>query len=402
MKKNLKIVKLQYPLNALRSMGMLLLMVVAICVSSCQNEEEKQMTYNQCYDELFTLRMDINTLSKCLGVKSSDLIQMRYGLITPDSEVTDVLSDLCSAFNDFNMEKVLDILNDDYEIEISSPKTGISHNQLMKQYRANVFARNEKFDSDIPVLISKNLNHEVEKYMDKEFAWYRFPVNAWDYVSEGKEELATRYNAELNDILSTDRINMNVVARFNDYSSLLEAEQAVLFGNELSLPDLKRVELEDASKIADSSVMDKFVERASTDLIDTILVLIEEVGIAIIIWLVFRWLTNRVVNWYARNVLDYDFDNYGFWGNAIIFGCNLINSWSENEEKQHIARIKTWVQSIVTVIFMVVTYIYVIKPQIAIEQELMAKVETNVSAYVAEMDVPVLDYFNSVIDSIER
>lgn len=272
----------------------------------------------------------------------------------------------------------------------------------MKQYRANVFARNEKFDSDIPVLISKNLNHEVEKYMDKEFAWYRFPVNAWDYVSEGKEELATRYNAELNDILSTDRINMNVVARFNDYSSLLEAEQAVLFGNELSLPDLKRVELEDASKIADSSVMDKFVERASTDLIDTILVLIEEVGIAIIIWLVFRWLTNRVVNWYARNVLDYDFDNYGFWGNAIIFGCNLINSWSENEEKQHIARIKTWVQSIVTVIFMVVTYIYVIKPQIAIEQELMAKVETNVSAYVAEMDVPVLDYFNSVIDSIER
>ncbi len=400
MKQNLKTFNLPYPLNTLRRVGVLLLMVVAICVSSCQNEEETQMAYNQCYDELFTLRMDINTLSKCLGVKSSDLIQMRYGLIAPNSEVTDVLSDLCKAFNDFNMEKVLDILNDDYDIEISDKKVGLSHEELIKQYRANVFARNEKFDGDIPVLISQKINHEVEKYMDTEFAWYRFPVNAWHYVLDG-DKIATQYKAELNDILSTDKINNNVVTRFNDYSSLLEAEQVVLFGNELSLPDLKRVELEDASKIADSTVMNKFVERASTDLIDAILVLIEEVGVAIIIWFVFRWLTNRVINLYARYVLDYDFDNYGFWGNAAIFGLNLLNAWAENEEKRRLARIKTWVQSIVTVAFIIMTYIYVIKPQIDIEQNIMAQVESNVSAYVAKMDVPVLDYFNHVIDSIE-
>lgn len=78
--------------------------------------------------------------------------------------------------------------------------------------------------------------------MDTEFAWYRFPINAWHYVFDG-DKMATQYKVELNEILSTDKINNNVVTRFNDYSSLLEAEQAVLFGNELSLPDLKRVKI---------------------------------------------------------------------------------------------------------------------------------------------------------------
>lgn len=378
---------------------MVIVILIALGMTSCEDENERQITYNQSYDELLTLRMNINVLAESLGVKSADLIRMRYGVISVDPEVTEVLSDLCNAFNDFKYDKVKDILTDNYNFEISDKKTNLSQSELIKLYRANTFARNERFDGDIPNLIAKDLTHNVTQYLDKEFAWYRFPINAWHYVWE-KDKMATRYRTDLNDILSTENINQNVVSRFNDYSALLEAEQTVLFGKDLTLPDLKKVELDDASEIADSSVLDKFVERASIDLTDTILVLVEEVGIAILIWLIFRWLTNRIINWYARNVLDYDFDR-GFWTNAAIFGLNLLNAWAEDEDKRRLARIKTWVQSIVAVIFIIVTYIYVIKPQIAIEHDLIAQVESNVSTYVAKMDVPVLDYFNHVIDSID-
>ncbi len=379
------------------------ILLIFLSIVACGQDIEKQTAeYSQNYDDLFTYGLSINNFSNATGVSEEILVKMRYGLIKPSKDLTKLMTDLNDDFRKFKrkeaLEKVTKKLNENIKVKIETVESKEDYKNLESSYRVEAMMRNEKFDSQLPNYVGSNINAEIEDFIDTKFAWYRFPKNAWDYVFDGKQVLYARYKSGFDKILSSGSVNTIVVRCFNDYSTLLNTEQSILFNRNLNLPILKDVNLDDATSIADSKVLDKSVQRAATDLTDMILLLIEELGVAIIIWIVFSWLSNMITNKYAAWVLDYDMDG-GFWKNGFIFGLNLLNSYWESEEREKLARVKRWTQGIITVLFIAASYYWVIRPQMKIENELLSRVETNIKTYVSNMDVPILTYFNSVIDS---
>lgn len=372
--------------------------------TACGDDAEKQAAaYSQNYDELFTFGLSINDFANATGVRADDIIKMRYGLMAPSEDLTGIMSELNEKFRNHErneaFEMIEDMSKDKPDIKIDRNTIKVSQDALENKYRVSAMSRNERFDSSLPDYVGAQINHNIKNYIDSKFAWYRFPANAWDYVSDGKEDLHSQYKKSFDDILSSEKVNGLVVNRFNAYSSLLTAEFNVLFGKELNLPELKDVKLDNATSIADAKVLDNTVARTATDLTDTILTIIEEIGIAIILWFVFGWLSNQIANKYASWVLDYDFENYGFWRNTGIFALNMFNAYCESEEQRKLDRIKRWTSWIITIAFLVGSYYWVIRPQIEIENNLLSQIEVNTANYVSRMDVPILSYFNSVLDN---
>lgn len=385
-------------LTALKNTFMRILMVYIIFnFYACS--DTNQTRFDEAYDKCFTLGLDIETFSKKTGINYDDLIRMRFGLKEVNSKITDLMVEISDAITEYNYEKVEKILNKKSKINLSSETKSISKDELIQKYRIIVFSRNQKFDSELPIYISDWIKHDVENYIDHKFAWYRFPINGWDYIWSGKEKLQNRYQSDLLEKISTKFINDNAVKRFNFYGNLLSLEQETLFNFQLNLPSLQKIQLESIETVADKNVIKKLIERNSIDLTDTLLTLIEEVGIALIIWFIFRVLINRVVYWYGNNVLDLELGR-GFWGKALIVGLNLFNSWAQDEEIRRLMRIKRWIQWIVTIGFIVCTYFYVIKPQIKIENEIITTIDSNITEYISNLDIPILEYFNNIIDKI--
>ncbi len=394
-------------LPSAKSTPALIIMLVMSLLSSCSGEDKEAiaMKYNQNYDYVFTYCADIEQVAKSLHVNSSDLVKMRYGVIEPSAEATDILAELAENGREQDYGKVTEILDGYFEdapdLKIQAESKPVSVSDLYTKYRNEVFVRNEAFDSEFPSHISSSVVYMVEEYLDKEFAWYRFPVNAWDYVVDGKSELESRYLNGFNNILSVENINDRIATRvFNNYSRLLDAEYKTLFNTELAQPMLKKLDLDGTDAIISKAVTGNMVGRAATDLTDVLITLVEEVVVATIIWIVFGMISRYIVNWYGENVLDLDLGR-GWKYNILAGALNFLNYWSMNEELERINNIKKWVNRIATVAFLVITYFYVIKPQMKLESEIITTMETNITEYASKIDAPILSYFNGVIDSVE-
>lgn len=78
---------------------------------------------------------------------------------------------------------------------------------------------------------------------------------------------------------------------------------------------------------------------------------------------------------------------------------DMINSWERDEEVAKWKRIRGWTQGIITVIFLVLTWIYVIKPAGQLEDNIMTNCETNVINYIENIGLSLQEFFNNIIQT---
>lgn len=381
-------------------MSKVILMVTVIMVSlgftGC-NKDPKTELFAQSYDELTSYYIDINSLAKGMDISVSDLVKIRYGLMESNPELAEELNKLLSDYREYNNKGVKKILEKKHEftMHVSSHKNTSA--DLLQSYRKTVFSRNENFQSKMPKIAGDEIVNNVEKFIDKEYAWYRFPINGWNLLIDGKEKTYNKYSSKISSILSESKINDIVVKRFNGYELLIEAECATLFNKDLNLQPLKGISHDNESSLTSKEILNNFVKRSTIDLTDLLLTLVEEVGISLLIWLIFSIIINKVINHFEKQAIGY-IQGAGWW-NVAFFAFDMWNMWEKDEEVRKWKRIKGWTQGIIFAIFLVVTWIYVIKPSGQLENEIMSNCETNVTEYIENLNLPLQSYFNNIIES---
>lgn len=217
-------------------------------------------------------------------------------------------------------------------------------------------------------------------------------------MTDGKEELRRQYNKEIVAILSPSNIDNIIVTKFNNYQSLLSSESYVLFQNKLDLSSLKGIEKETTLSLSTTELLQPLVERSSTDLTDLLLTLIEDVGIALIVWIIFSLIINQIENSYAKRHIGY-VSGAGWW-NVAFFAVDMWNFWEEDKEIRRWKRIKGWTQGIIFGVFLLLTWIYVIKPSGQLENKIITTCENQIVEYINQIDLPIQAFFNNIVDSI--
>lgn len=385
--------------HGLYSPVLMILLAFATIFSGCKKDTKRDL-YTQSYDELVTYYINIDSLAKGMDVKVENLIKMRYGLIESNSDLASEMSKLTEAYKKFDDKKVEKILKKkhNFKLDNSLPEDAPSATKLRQLYRNIIYARNESFEAKMPTLAGKETQHKIEAYLDKKFEWYKFPINGWDYLIDGKEELRQQYNKEIRAILSPSNIDKIIITKFNNYQTLLSEESKVLFQNRLDLSSLKGIEKETTSNISTTELLQPLVERSSTDLTDLLLTLIEEIGVAFIVWAIFSFIINRIENAYARRQIGY-IKGAGWW-NVAFFAFDMWNCWEEDKEIRKWKRIKGWTQGLIFGAFLILTWIYVIKPAGELEDNIITTCENQIVEYLNQIDLPIQAFFNNIIDSM--
>lgn len=257
------------------------LIFISLALSSCHKDPKTEL-YVESYDALTSYYIDIHTLAKGMDVSVGDLVKIRYGLIESNPELAEELHELLTQYHEYNYKKVNKILEKKHEFELTDlPQNNVSSTDLLQNYRRYVLARNEDFQTQMPKIAGNQIINNVEKYIDKEFVWYRFPINGWHLLINGKEETYNKYHSEVSSILSQQNIDSCIVAKFNDYENLLQAECETLFGKNLNLTPLKGITNDTNAALTSEEIFDSFVKRSNVELTDLLLTLVEEVGVAL-------------------------------------------------------------------------------------------------------------------------
>lgn len=374
------------------------LLMALLILTSCHDEYDAT-SYNKAYDSLFTQYIDITQLSKKMNVPASNLVRTRYGIMECNTELVDFLSELNQAYIKFDHKKVNKLLDKASDKEYKFNKIdGIDFNKIKSNYKEIAYARNEEFDNQLPQLAGATISNNLQKYIDKEFAWYRFPVNGWNYLWEGKDKMQSKYHEKFYDIIEADKSDKYIVGRFNSYSNLLTIESKVLFDKQLNIPTLKRVTLTENDSSITKDLENKTVDRISLDLLDSILLVIEELGFGLLIWFVSQWVIRTIYKKYEKQKIGY-VAGAGWW-NIAFFVTDLFTDWEREEELRTARAVTRWIKGIITVGFLIVGYIYVIKPQMLKEDEIINTINNNISTYVQGIDLPILSFFNNILGQI--
>lgn len=372
-------------------------LIISLTLFGCRKDLKTEL-YAESYDALTSYYIDIDTLAKGMNVSVADLVKIRYGLMDSNPKLAEELNKLLSEYQKYNHKGVKKILEKKHEFALTaSSQNNVSSTVLLQNYRKIVLARNEDFQTKMPKVAGNQIVNNVEKYIDKEFAWYRFPINGWNRLIKGKEKAYDKYHSQISSILSEQAIDSCIVVRFNDYESLMQAECATLFGKSLQLTPLKGITYNSETALTSQEMFDAFVKRSNVELTDLLLTVIEEVGVALIVWLIFSIVINRIENYYAKQEIGY-VPGAGWWNIAFTL-VDMWNYWEKDKAVSKWKRIKAWTQGIVFVIFFVLTWIYVIKPAGVLENDIMTNCETHVIDYIENINLPLQEYFNNIIET---
>lgn len=373
-------------------------LLAIVLMTSCAGKFDKE-SYNQVYDVLFTEYIDIDEFASKINIPAENLAKTRFGVMEAESDLLDFMNGLLEAYQKFDHKKVEKILKKGSDNKFKfETQDNVEQSDLKSNYIQVVYARNEKFDSELPQLAGNTISNELQKYVDKEFAWYRFPINAWNYLWKGKEKMQSKYHKEFYQIIDVNQTDKFIVKRFNSYSNLLKVENKALFESELEIPVLKAANIENPNAVITKELETKVVDRAALDLLDTILMLIEELGFGLLIWYISQWVIRNIYKYYEKQQIGY-IQGAGWW-NVLFIATDIFNSYERESQLETARTVTKWIRGLVTVGFGIYGYFKVIKPQSAKEEEIIAAITSNIYQYVEGIDLPIISFFNNILSQI--
>lgn len=146
-------------------------LIISLTLFGCRKDLKTEL-YAESYDALTSYYIDIDTLAKGMNVSVADLVKIRYGLMDSNPKLAEELNKLLSEYQKYNHKGVKKILEKKHEFALTaSSQNNVSSTVLLQNYRKIVLARNEDFQTKMPKVAGNQIVNNVEKYIDKEFAW---------------------------------------------------------------------------------------------------------------------------------------------------------------------------------------------------------------------------------------
>lgn len=373
---------------------------------SCGNSERESydsITYQEVFTSLVMEDTDLQSLSKSTNVSPEKLIYIKYGVIAENEDLTNYLRDLKYAY-DSNDESEIESLLETHDFAIN--ENMIKEPLSIKDYKEQEYINNEKFQSLLPEIGQRFYNRKIHKFFEDKYSFIGIFTNTWRYVVNSKEEYIAGFQREFDKELSSEDLSVYLNQRINAYAQMLKTEHKVLYkkktedGNATSL-----LELSNANFKLDKKAHDEIVKHATLDLYDFAVNVAEETVIAFIIWAIFA----IIIEIKIEAAISDEISNFqsgikkgdGWLKNGIRLGISLFGSYVSLENKKKRIRRKyrnkqfIW-STLITIVLLVWSYFYVMKPSAEIEVNIENKMQQQVKEHFDNLNIWVATELNKI------
>lgn len=368
-----------------------------------ERESYDSIAYKEVLTSLVMEDTDLQSLSKSTNVSPEKLIYIKYGVIAENEDLTNYFRDLKYAY-DSNDESEIESLLETHDFAIN--ENMIKEPLSIKDYKEQEYINNEKFQSLLPEIGQRFYNRKIHKFFEDKYSFIGIFTNTWRYVVNSKEEYIAGFQREFDKELSSEDLSVYLNQRINAYAQMLKTEHKVLYkkktedGNATSL-----LELSNANFKLDKKAQDEIVKHATLDLYDFAVNVAEETVIAFIIWAIFA----IIIEIKIEAAISDEISNFhsgikkgdGWLKNGIRLGLSLFGSYVSLEDKKKRIRRKyrnkqfIW-STLITIVLLVWSYFYVMKPSAEIEVNIENKMQQQVKEHFDNLNIWVATELNKI------
>ena len=368
-----------------------------------ERESYDSIAYKEVLTSLVMEDTDLQSLSKSTNVSPEKLIYIKYGVIAENEDLTNYFRDLKYAY-DSNDESEIESLLETHDFAIN--ENMIKEPLSIKDYKEQEYINNEKFQSLLPEIGQRFYNRKIHKFFEDKYSFIGIFTNTWRYVVNSKEEYIAGFQREFDKELSSEDLSVYLNQRINAYAQMLKTEHKVLYkkktedGKATSL-----LELSNANFKLDKDAQDEIVKHATLDLYDFAVNVAEETVIAFIIWAIFA----IIIEIKIEAAISDEISNFqsgikkgdGWLKNGIRLGISLFGSYVSLENKKKRIRRKyrnkqfIW-STLITIVLLVWSYFYVMKPSAEIEVNIENKMQQQVKEHFDNLNIWVATELNKI------
>ena len=368
-----------------------------------ERESYDSIAYKEVLTSLVMEDTDLQSLSKSTNVSPEKLIYIKYGVIAENEDLTNYFRDLKYAY-DSNDESEIESLLETHDFAIN--ENMIKELLSIKDYKEQEYINNEKFQSLLPEIGQRFYNRKIHKFFEDKYSFIGIFTNTWRYVVNSKEEYIAGFQREFDKELSSEDLSVYLNQRINAYVQMLKTEHKVLYkkktedGNATSL-----LELSNANFKLDKKAHDEIVKHATLDLYDFAVNVAEETVIAFIIWAIFA----IIIEIKIEAAISDEISNFqsgikkgdGWLKNGIRLGISLYGSYVSLKNKKKRIRRKyrnqqfIW-STLITIVLLVWSYFYVMKPSAEIEVNIENKMQQQVKEHFDNLNIWVATELNKI------
>ena len=368
-----------------------------------ERESYDSIAYKEVLTSLVMEDTDLQSLSKSTNVSPEKLIYIKYGVIAENEDLTNYFRDLKYAY-DSNDESEIESLLETHDFAIN--ENMIKEPLSIKDYKEQEYINNEKFQSLLPEIGQRFYNRKIHKFFEDKYSFIGIFTNTWRYVVNSKEEYIAGFQREFDKELSSEDLSVYLNQRINAYAQMLKTEHEVLYkkkaedGKATSL-----LELSNANFKLDKKAHDEIVKHATLDLYDFAVNVAEETVIAFIIWAIFA----IIIEIKIEAAISDEISNFqsgikkgdGWLKNGIRLGISLYGSYVSLKNKKKRIRRKyrnqqfIW-STLITIVLLVWSYFYVMKPSAEIEVNIENKMQQQVKEHFDNLNIWVATELNKI------
>lgn len=382
------------------------MLTLLLSIFSCGNSERESydsIAYQEVLTSLVMEYTDLQTLSKSTGVSPEKLVNIKYGIIAENEDLTSYLRDLKCAY-DSNDESEIESLLETHDFTINEKV--IKEPLSIKDYKEQEYINNEKFQSLLPEIGQRFYNRKIHKFFEDKYSFIGIFTNTWRYVVNSKEEYIASFQSDFNKELSSEDFSVYLNQRINAYAQMLKKEHEVLYKKKtVDGEETYILELSNANFKLDKDAQNEIVKHATLDLYDFAVDVAEDTVIAFIIWAVIAIIVEIAI----ENMISSEIRNLklswnkkkGFWTNLAINALSIGSTYLNIREKEAEIRNKYrsyqfWISISITAILFAWSYFYVMKPSAEIEVNIENKMQQQVKEHFDNQNIWVATELNKI------
>ena len=382
------------------------MLTLLLSIFSCGNSERENydsIAYQEVLTSLVMEYTDLQTLSKSTGVSPEKLVNIKYGIIAENEDLTSYLRDLKCAY-EHNDESEIESLLETHDFTINEKV--IKEPLSIKDYKEQEYINNEKFQSILPEIGQRFYNRKIHKFFEDKYSFIGIFTNTWRYVVNSKEEYIASFQSDFNKELSSEDFSVYLNQRINAYAQMLKKEHEVLYKKKtVDGEETYILELSNANFKLDKDAQNEIVKHATLDLYDSAVSVAEETVIAFIIWAVIAIIVEiaieNMISSEIRNLKLFWKKKKGFWTNLAINALSIGSTYLNIREKEAEIRNKYrsyqfWISISITAILFAWSYFYVMKPSAEIEVNIENKMQQQVKEHFDNQNIWVATELNKI------
>ncbi len=350
-----------------------------------------KLSYADAYDEIIVNYISLDSLSDITGISKSNLIRLRFNK-SDDEKVTKIMSNILSALEKRDTKKISSIQSEVKKSPIVYDNN-FSENKIDQSIRQKECAeiqqkQIENFWQNTPDIIFNYIDNDIDAYIEGKYSLLSAIPNTWNYYTKSDEEFMENFLKDFNWAELSSNCDAYYINRLNSFKDDLAEEQKVILGNNIEIPDFNVIPGENTF-IIDEDLVILVKERTQSQIGEVSSDILWDLIIELIICAIITFMMNKAIDESRQRAIDRFLNNVrlkkgdGFWknlGRATLHGLGVYGDYKEEVAaiRKRYDLCKYIVSIAIFILGGIVSWIFIIKPQLRIEAELNMELSSKI------------------------